>query len=167
MSTKIHMQLTLPKHHFNTIIQCWYCHRVTSNDYKMHGFHEHLPGVTSFHCNWTSLLVSTMSSLFHDLKWKKHLATSPSTEGKHIYTLPSSSVSVPEISYVCWAWHVWSLEEEEYSADKNDVVSTCRKQKQHPEGCSRNRPCRETQTMCGFFFFLFRTPTQACYVSKR
>lgn len=44
---------------------------------------------------------------------KKHLTTSPGTEGKRIYQLPSSSVSVPEISYVCWAWHVWSLEGDE------------------------------------------------------
>lgn len=65
------MQLTLPKHHFNSNSML-VLPAGTSNDYKMHGFREHLPGMTSFHCNWTSLLVSTRSSASHDLKWKNN-----------------------------------------------------------------------------------------------
>lgn len=160
---KCQLKITCNWHYQNTIltvIQCWYCHQVTSNDYKMHGFHEHLPGMTSFHCNWTSLLVSTLSSASHDLKWKKktpdyltqHRGKAYLSAALQQHKCPWNKLRV--LSMTCLEPGGRGI-----LADKNNVVSTCRKQKQHREGCLRTRPCREIQTMCCFFSFLFLTPT--------
>lgn len=93
--------------------------------------------------------------------WSPH----PTQEGSHNHQLPSGCLSGPKISQVHLALHVWSREEDEQLASKNNAVLTYRKHNQHKRGLLKS----STQTNSNrVLLFPSSTPptTSMLYIGK-